>query len=173
METATQRQDTGHWRDNLARGYLAAAIMLVIQYGLGIGVNLYVTVPAGKGIGQAFSSGPLLAVHTVAGLLLVLAALSMIVRAIIARHRPSIVLSAVGLLAILAAAGYGASFVHDGTNSASLGMALATGVALLCYIIGLFVAGRARHGPGGLTPVSEAGRRSGRPAPGSGPGRRP
>jgi uncharacterized membrane protein YhaH (DUF805 family) len=162
METATQSERTGHWRDNLARGYLAATIMLVIQYGLGIGVNLYVTVPAGKGIGQAFSSGPLLALHAVVGLLLILAALSMVVRAVIARHRPSIAASLVGLLAILAAAGYGASFVNDGTNAASLGMALATGVALLCYTIGLFVA-----------MVSAAGRQSGRPAPGSGPGHRP
>jgi hypothetical protein len=48
-----------------------------------------------------------------------------------------------GLLASLAAAGYGASFVRDGAAGASLGMALATGVALLCYIIGLFVTGRA------------------------------
>ncbi len=141
-EPATRRQRPEHWRDNLSRGYLVAAILLVIQYGLGIGVNLYVTVPTGKGVGQAFSSGPLLAVHTVLGLLLVLTALSMVVRAVIARHRASIALSVLGLLAILAAAGYGASFTRDGANSASLGMALATGVALLCYIVGLFVAGR-------------------------------
>ena len=142
METATQRERAGHWRDNLARGYLAAAIMLVIQYALGIGVNLYITVPTGKGVGQAFSNGALLILHTVVGLLLILAALSMVVRAVIARHRPSIAASVVGLLAILAAAGAGASFTSDGTNGASLGMALATGVALLCYIIGLFVVGR-------------------------------
>jgi hypothetical protein len=142
MESATQRQRAGHWRDNLARGYLAATIMLVIQIGLGVGVNLYVTVPTGKGVGQAFSNGAVLALHTVFGLLLVLAAISMVVRAIIARHRPSIVLSAIGLLAILAAAGAGASFVNDGTNGASLGMALATVVALLCYIVGLFAATR-------------------------------
>jgi hypothetical protein len=146
MESATQRQSQrrspGHWRDNLARGYLAATIMLVIQIGLGVGVNLYVTVPTGKGVGQAFSNGAVLALHTVFGLLLVLAAISMVVRAIIARHRPSIVLSAIGLLAILAAAGAGASFVNDGTNGASLGMALATVVALLCYIVGLFAATR-------------------------------
>ena len=57
--------------------------------------------------------------------------------------------SAVGLLAILAAAGYGASFVHDSTNAASFGMALATGVALLSYVIGLFVTRRpaAREAP--------------------------
>jgi len=142
METATQRERAGHWRDNLARGYLAAAIMLVIQYALGIGVNLYITVPTGKGVGQAFSNGALLILHTVVGLLLILAALSMVVRAVIARHRPSIAASVVGLLAILAAAGAGAGFTSDGTNGASLGMALATGVALLCYIIGLFVVGR-------------------------------
>ena len=137
-----------HWRENLARGNLAAAIMLLIQYGLGIGVNLYVALPAaghgGRGVGQAFSNGPVLAVHTVLGLLLILTALSMVVRSVIARHRASIVTSVAGLVAILAAAGYGASFVRDGSNAASLGMALATGVALLCYIIGLFVTGRAK-----------------------------
>jgi hypothetical protein len=139
-----------HWRENLARGNVAAAIMLLIQYGLGIGVNLYVTLPTagvgGRGIGQAFSSGPALAVHTVLGLLLILTALSMVVRSVIARHRASIATSVAGLLAILAAAGYGASFVHNGSNAASLGMALATGVALLCYVIGLFVTGRAKQG---------------------------
>lgn len=162
MESATQRQRAGHWRDNLARGYLAAAIMLVIQFALGIGVNLYITVPTGKGVGQAFANGPLLALHAVLGLLLILAAVSMVVRAVIARHRPSIAASVIGLLAILAAAGFGASFTNDGTNSASLGMALATAVALLCYIIGLFA-----------TTVSAAGRPSDPPAAESGPGHRP
>ncbi len=138
----------GHWRENLARGNLAAVILLLIQYGLGAGVSLYVSLPAagsgGRGIGKAFTCGPALAVHTVLGLLLILMALSMIMRAAIARHRASIVTSSVGLLAILAAAGYGASFVHDSTNAASLGMALATGVALLSYAIGLYVTGRPR-----------------------------
>lgn len=149
-QTAAPGQRPDHWRENLARGNLAAAILLLIQYGLGVGVNLYVTLPAaghgGRGIGQAFSNGPALAVHTVLGLLLILTALSMVVRSVIARHRASIVTSVVGLLAILAAAGYGASFVRDGSDAASLGMALATGVALLCYIIGLFVTGRAKRG---------------------------
>jgi len=149
-QTAAPGRRPDHWRENLARGNLAAAIMLLIQYGLGMGVNLYITLPTAgrgeRGIGQAFSNGPALAVHTVLGLLLILTALSMVVRSVIARHSASIVTSAVGLLAILAAAGYGASFVHNGSAAASLGMAIATGVALLCYIIGLFVAGRAQRG---------------------------
>jgi hypothetical protein len=149
-QTAAPGRRPDHWRENLARGNLAAAIILLVQYGLGIGVNLYVTLPAaghgGRGIGQAFSNGPALAVHTVLGLLLILTAVSMVVRSVIARHRASIVTSVVGTAAILAAAGYGASFVRNGSNAASLGMALATGVALLCYVIGLFVTGRANQG---------------------------
>ena len=155
-QTATTVPASGRpdrWRQNLARGNLAALILLLIQYGLGMGVNLYVALPAagsgGRDIGKAFTSGPALAVHAVLGLLLLLMAISMIVRAALARHRASIVTSAVGLLAILAAAGYGASFVHDSTNAASFGMALATGVALLSYVIGLFLTRRpaAREAP--------------------------
>jgi hypothetical protein len=130
---------------NLSRASLGAAVMLVLQYGLGIGVNLYITVPtggsAGRTIGRAFSSGPLLAAHAVLGVLLVVTAVSLVVRAVMARHRAIIVLSAIGLLAILAAAGNGISFLHSGDDGASLGMAIATGVALLCYIGVLFTAG--------------------------------
>lgn len=132
--------------ERLRGASMGAAVMLVIQFGLGVGVNLYVTLPAagrgGRSVGDAFSSGALLALHAVFGLLLVVTAISLLVRAIAARHRPVIVTSAVGLLAIIAAAGSGASFVNDGTNGASLGMALATGVAMLCYLVSLFILGR-------------------------------
>ena len=70
----------------------------------------------------------------------------MVVRSVLARHRASIVTSVAGAAAILVAAGYGASFVRNGSNAASLGMALATGVALLCYVIGLYACGRAKQG---------------------------
>ncbi len=138
--------------ERLRGASLGAAVMLVIQFGLGIGVNLYVILPAagrgGRSLGQAFSNGAILAAHAVLGLLLVVTALSLLVRAIIARHGPVIVTSAVGLLAILAAAGFGGSFVHSSTNGASMGMAMATGVAMLCYIAALFILGRApRRGP--------------------------
>jgi len=138
--------------ENLRGSSLGAAVMLVIQFGLGIGVNLYVTLPPegsdGRSIGQAFSNGALLAVHAVLGLLLIVTAVSLLVRAIIARHRPIIVAAVVGLLAILAAAGFGSSFVNRSTTGSSMGMAMATGVALLCYIAALFILGRApRRGP--------------------------
>jgi hypothetical protein len=136
--------------ERLRGASMGAAVMLVIQFGLGVGVNLYTTLPAagsgGRSIGDAFSSGALLALHTAFGLLLIVTALSLLVRAIAARHRPVIVTSAIGLLAIIAAAGSGASFVNDSANGASLGMALATGVAMLCYLVSLFILGRPRAG---------------------------
>jgi hypothetical protein len=136
--------------ERLRGASMGAAVMLVIQFGLGVGVNLYTTLPAkgsgGRSIGDAFSSGALLALHAAFGLLLIVTAVSLLVRAIAARHRPVIVTSALGLLAIIAAAGYGASFVSDSANGASLGMALATGVAMLCYLVSLFILGRPRAG---------------------------
>jgi hypothetical protein len=150
--TEAERRAADRRLERLRGASMGAAVMLVIQFGLGVGVNLYVTLPAagrgGRSVGQAFSSGALLALHTVFGLLLVVTAVSLLVRAIAARHRPVIVTSAVGLLAIIAAAGSGASFVSDTAIGASLGMALATGVAMLCYLVSLFILGRtAQPGP--------------------------
>ena len=137
--------------ERLRGASMGAAVMLVIQFGLGVGVNLYVTLPAagsgGRSIGDAFSSGALLVLHTVLGLLLIVTAVSLLVRAIAARHRPVIVTSALGLLAIIGAAGSGASYVSDAATGASLGMALATGVAMLCYLVSLFILGRPGRGP--------------------------
>jgi hypothetical protein len=123
----------------LRRASLGALVMLVVQFGLGIGVNLYISLPAKGSAGDAFSNGPLLALHVVVGLLLIVAAIGLLVRAIIARHGAVIAAAAVGLLAIATAATQGFSFVSDGTNAASLAMALATGVAMLCYASALYL----------------------------------
>jgi hypothetical protein len=149
--TPTAQQAAERRLGIVGRASLGAAVMLVVQYGLGIGVNLYIAVPtggsAGSTVGRAFSNGPLLAAHAVLGVLLVLTAVSLVVRAVLARQRVIIVLASLGLLAILAAAGNGVSFLHSGADGESLGMAIATGVALLCYIGILFAAGfRARPG---------------------------
>jgi hypothetical protein len=152
QQAEAERRTADRRLERLRGASMGAAVMLVIQFGLGIGVNLYVTLPTagrgGRSVGQAFSNGALLALHTVFGLLLVVTAISLLVRAIAARHRPVIVTSAAGLLAIIAAAGSGASFVSDSAIGASLGMALATGVAMLCYLVSLFILGRpSQRGP--------------------------
>lgn len=127
-------------------------VLLIVQFAIGVAVNLYVTVPAAdKGgffgaLGKALSNGPAaLASHAGLGLLIVLAALALIVRAIIIRHVPTIVLSVLGLLSIGAAAANGIRFVSDGgSDNASLSMALAATGAMLWYSISLFVLSNTR-----------------------------
>ena len=125
---------------------LGAMVMLIIQYALGMGVNIYVT-PGKGGFSEAFKSGPALALHAILGLLLIVAAIGLLVRAITARHGAVIVASAVGLVAIAGAAMSGVSFLKDGADGSSMAMAMATAVALLCYTICLYVLGSsARRG---------------------------
>jgi hypothetical protein len=132
------------------RTTLGLGIAVVVQYALGMWVNLYVTVPArdqGGGffaaIGRALANGPVaLGLHAGLGLLLVLGSISLVVRSVLSRNRALIVLSAVFLLAVLGAASSGASFVDSGHASESASMAMLTGVALICVLISLYVAGR-------------------------------
>jgi hypothetical protein len=119
---------------------LGALVMLILQFALGIGVNLYIS-PAKGGFGEAFSNGPLLAIHAILGLLLILAAISQLVLAIRVRHTAMIALSAIALIAIAVAASSGASFLSDQAEGSSLGMALATAVAMLCYAVCLRIEG--------------------------------
>jgi hypothetical protein len=127
--------------------------MLIVQFAIGVVVNLYATIPATDtgsgifgGIGRALTNGPAsLAVHAGLGLFIVLAAIALVVRSIIARHTVSTVLSVIGLAAIAAAALNGARFVADGgAASASLAMALSTAVAMLCYATSLLLLGFSR-----------------------------
>ncbi len=93
-------------------------------------------------IGRSLANGPVaLGIHAGLGLLLILGSISLVVRSVLSRNRALIVLSAVFLLALLGAASSGASFVDSGSNSASVSMAMLTGVALICSLISLYVAG--------------------------------
>jgi hypothetical protein len=130
------------------RASLAILIVLIVQFALGIGVNLYVTLPdAGDpGHGSWFGNGPLLALHAALGMFLILAAIFVLVRAIMARNATHILTSAAGLVAILLAAFFGSGFTSKLTNGYSLGMAIAFAAALACYTIGLYAASTPRSG---------------------------
>jgi len=154
--TAERRRATGMSDRQLAalRGNTFGVLaMLIVQFAIGIVVNLYATIPAkdsGSGIfgaiGRALTNGPAsLATHAGLGLLIVLAAVALVVRSVVTRHIASVVLSVIGLAAIVAAALNGARFVADGGSAnASLAMALSTAVAMLCYAIGLLLLGFSR-----------------------------
>jgi hypothetical protein len=130
----------------------SAVVMLLVQYGLGIWVNLYAQIPAsdhGKGafaaFGAAVADGPVaLTLHALLGTLLLVTAIAFVVRAALARQTAAAVAGAIALLAIITAWLSGASFVGASANGASFTMATAAGVALLCYVIVLFAPGAAR-----------------------------
>ena len=116
---------------------LGAAIMLIIEFILGIVYNLYGTAPtADKSIGL-FSS-PVLALHVILAILLLIAAVGQLIRSIGTRHRLAIWMSAVGLLGILGAGFAGLGFTSKGAAGASLGMSLAFAVSLACYVVLVF-----------------------------------
>ena len=135
-------QKTEARQAGLRRASLAILIVLIAQFALGIGVNLYVTLPGAgdPGHGSWFSNGPLLAMHAALGMFLILSAIFVLVRAIMARNATLIVTSAAGLVAIVLAAFFGSGFTKDLTNGYSLGMAIAFATALACYIIGMYAA---------------------------------
>src|ERR1700747_1779973 len=96
-----------------------ALTMLVIQFVLGTAYSLYGTAPtSSKSVGM-FSS-PLLAIHVILGILLIIAAIMLVVRAIQARHTPSIATTVAGLLVILGAFGAGFSLTQGRSNGPAL-----------------------------------------------------
>jgi hypothetical protein len=115
---------------------MGAAVLLIIQFALGISVNLYVTLPEHKSFFSTVFGSAALAAHAVVALVLFGAVVGALVRAI--RARTAIVFTSVGLVAVLAAAFSGASFASSQSNGASLGMALATAVAMFCYTAAVF-----------------------------------
>jgi hypothetical protein len=127
----------------LRRSSFAAFVMLVVQFALGIYVNLFVTVPSadhGHGIGQAIANGPAgLTLHIALGLLLILAALGFLVQAILARQPALIAAAVLGLLAMIGAAASGSAFTGSGRDNASMAMAALAAIGLLCYGASLFL----------------------------------
>jgi hypothetical protein len=139
---------------------LGAVIMLIVQFILGVIYNLYGTAPTStKSIGL-FSS-PDLALHVILGILLFIAALGQLIRAITVRHQLSIWMSAVGLLAILGAGFAGLGFTGSGANGASLGMSLAFAVALASYVVLVFALPSSASSGSAASSASSAGSSAG------------
>ena len=147
-ERMTSKRPTGQVR-GMRRVSLAALVILLVQYGLGMYVNLYVTVPAadhGQGLGKAISEGPAaLSMHAVLGLLLALAAIGLFIQALIARRWAVLTAAAIALIAIIGAAVEGARFVGQGHDAASMTMATLAGVAMLCYGTAVYLLPSPRH----------------------------
>jgi hypothetical protein len=112
-------------------------IGLIIQFALGMILNLYGTIPAADAQAsylQEIETAPgMLTAHALLGLLVLAAAAILLLRAIALRDMTVITLVVAGLAALLGAFAAGEVFVKNGENSASLCMTILTGAALLCY----------------------------------------
>jgi len=125
----------------------AALVGLLIEFVLG--TTLYGQVPKdakGRGIfgsfGEVVITGPvLLILHAVVGTLVVVSAVTAVIRAVRLRDPAFITITAVALLAVVMAWFGGSSFANTLAPGAAKAMEWSTAVALLLYAIVLLVRG--------------------------------
>ena len=140
-------------RNRAARGWaFGLLIALLIQFGLGMYVNLFANIPLnhpGHGANDFFAGSyhsvawaetsphaPLiLAFHGGLGLLLVLGSVWLAVLAIRGRRAGFVWAAVLGALFILGAGFNGASFLNYNKDANSYVMALLFAAAVLCYIV--------------------------------------
>lgn len=146
---------TRRLRAGLRRGALAGGLGVVIEAALGMGVNLYTTIPGhhpGSQPGEYFSGSfqsvtwalvhgpPMLILHVVVGLALGLMVAGVAVRALLARAGWAAVALVLGALLVLGAGFNGASFLDfKGQALSSLIMALLALGAITCYLVAGFL----------------------------------
>jgi hypothetical protein len=138
-------------------GFVAGIGALIIQFLLGMAVNLFVTVPLNHpganppeyftGVAQsvtwAILHGPvLLILHAAFGLLLVGSAIGLVRSAIRVRVRSMIVIASIGGVAILIAGFNGGSYLNYHEDFSSMLMATFFAIAVLAYAIGLYLTPR-------------------------------
>ena len=130
----------------------AAVVILLIEYGLGIWINLYGHLPASDhganiptGFARAIANGPVgLSIHALLGVVLIVSAVTALVRSVLI-HRPALIaVTVLGLVAIVVGASSGATFVGKGDNASSMTMAIAAGVAIGAYTLVLLISASAQ-----------------------------
>jgi hypothetical protein len=141
------------WRE-LRQAYLGVLITLPVQFLLGMVTNLFVEVPLhhpGANPPEYFSGvfqsvtwailhGPSLwlVLHAILGLLLVIFGFRLLVPAIRSRHRPTIITSVIGAIAMLGAGFNGGSFLNYHEDFSSMIMSIFFAIAVTAYAVGLW-----------------------------------
>jgi hypothetical protein len=135
--------------------FLAALVMLIIQFLLGMAVNLFVKIPTDhpgsnppeyfSGVAQSVTwailhGNILLAIHAAFGLGLVIAALGALVQAIGNRRRGIIVSAVVGFIGVLGAGFNGGRYLNYHQDFSSMIMATGFAIAVVAYSVGLYLA---------------------------------
>lgn len=138
----------------LRRLVLSAALLLLIQAGIGMVVNLYVTIPARHpgarpsnylsgsfhSVAWALAHGAIaLAVHASLGLALAVLVIAIAIRSFLSPSWPVRVWAIVAGLLVIGAGFNGASFLDFNDNISSLIMALLALAAVACYAVVLYL----------------------------------
>jgi hypothetical protein len=131
-----------------AWGNLAA---LLLEAALGIGLNLYVSVPSSPSYVQVFASIPLLTAHIVLGLLLVLATGALLGLGLRAQVTGLTWRAGLVFLFVLVALQEGFSYTFTGNAAFATGMALAF---VLAFVFELLVVMRLRQAARALPSAS-------------------
>jgi hypothetical protein len=141
----------------LREGLLANLMFLVIQFLLGMGVNLFVQVPTNhpgsnpseyfSGVAQSVTwallhGHPLLILHAALGLLLVLNSIRILFDGISVRTRSAILTGSFGAFGVIAAGFNGGSFLNYHQDFSSMLMSSGFAVAIASYSLGLYFATR-------------------------------
>jgi hypothetical protein len=134
---------------------LVMMFWLLVQFVLGMAVNLFVTIPRDhpganpleyfSGVAQSVSwailQGPLLLIlHAVLGLVLVVIGIALFAQALRSRSRTSTIATGVGVLAVLGAGFNGGSYLNYREDFSSMIMASLFALAMFAYAMVLFVA---------------------------------
>jgi hypothetical protein len=137
--------------------FLGTLVFLIVQFLLGMAVNLFVTIPTNhpganppeyfSGVVQSVTwailhGHILLILHASLGLLLVLNAIGLLLASIRDRARDLIWVTALGLFGVLAAGFNGGSFLNYHQDFSSMIMATFFAWAVIAYMVGLFLTGR-------------------------------
>jgi heme A synthase len=153
-----QRSQPNQRRETRLRTVLLTTILLLlIQAGIGMAVNLYVTIPArhpgarpsnylaGSFDGVVWIVGHgvvAVAIHAAFGLALAVLALAVAWYSFAARNRAASAWSILAGLLVIGAGFNGASFLDFNDNISSLIMALLAFGAIACYCVALFLVAR-------------------------------
>src|SRR5579875_4103678 len=143
----TRNMDQAGQARNLGGHTFALMALLMLQFLVGMWVNLFVAIPAHHpgvspnyfagvvgGVPWALVHGALfLQLHVALGLLLGLMGIAHLVRAIRTANAAARGWSIVGLVGVLTAAGNGASFLNYGHNFSSMLMSVGFALALVGY----------------------------------------
>jgi hypothetical protein len=129
-------------KDPLRIQSASLAGLLILEYVLGMYVDLFVAFPDGAQGDEAWKfamdQGPVVA-HVAFATLLVLGGIAFLIRVIMLKRKAWLAPAIIGLLAIFVAGGSGDEFIRSQSDAYSYTMALAFIVAFVAYAWGAFL----------------------------------